>query len=212
MCADFTRLVEQIDMLERANVEYIHVDIMDGHFVPNFTLGPDFVRNLRGLTTIPMDIHLMVEEPGQFLDMFEIQPGDLISVHQEATVHLQRTLQQIRSLGGKPCVALNPATCINHVEDVLDDVEAILVMTVNPGFAGQKLVPSTLSKIQRLRAMLDNQGKTGVEVEVDGNVSLDHATQMYAAGANIFVGGTSAIFRQDVDEYTATTRLRDRIS
>jgi ribulose-phosphate 3-epimerase len=158
-------------------------------------LGTDAIRQIRRAAAIPLDIHLMIEEPGEKLEWFEPQSGDYVSVHAETTRHLQRTLAKIRSLGAKPMVAINPATPLSAIEEVLCDVDAVLVMTVNPGYAGQKLVPQTLEKIKRLRAMLDDRGLCTVEIEADGNVTLENARKMRAAGANIFVAGTSLLFR-----------------
>lgn len=208
MCVDFFHLEQQVRALEKAGVEYIHVDIMDGKFVPNFTLGPDFVHSLREATRIPLDLHLMVVEPERHLELFGVQPGDIVSVHQEATVHLQRTLQQIKALGARASVAINPATPIFAVEDVLDDLDVILVMTVNPGFAGQKLVPSTLNKIRRLKDLLAERGFSHIEIEVDGNVSFENAKKMREAGADLFVAGTSSIFKKDQDIAALTEQFR----
>lgn len=194
MCVDFANLLKTVKSFEEAGVEYLHVDIMDGEFVPNFTLGVDFCRELRNMTTIPLDIHLMIEKPENKLAWFKPQPGEYISVHVESTAHLQRALTIIRSYGAKAMVAINPATSISSIEDILDDLDGVLVMTVNPGFAGQKLVPSMLNKIKRLRSFLDEHGYSNVEIEVDGNVSFENAIKMSRAGANIFVGGSSSVF------------------
>ncbi len=195
MCVDFANLSKTVEAFEEAGIEYLHVDIMDGEFVPNFTLGVDFCNKLRNMTTIPLDIHLMIEKPENKLDWFQPQPGEYLTVHAESTDHLQRALAKIRSYGAKAMVAINPATPISSLEDILDDVDGVLVMTVNPGFAGQKLVPSMLNKIKRLRNYLDERGYSNVEIEVDGNVSFDNAIKMRQVGANIFVGGTSSVFR-----------------
>ncbi|MFC5402060.1 ribulose-phosphate 3-epimerase [Cohnella soli] len=208
MCVDFRRLEESVRALERAGVEYLHFDIMDGHFVPNFTLGPDFIRSVREMTDIPFDYHLMVERPEMLLPVFDIREGDIVSVHQEASVHLQRTLQQIRELGAKPSVALNPATPIYAIDEVMDDIDLVLVMTVNPGFAGQKLVPSTIRKISGLKERLLAGGYADVEIEVDGNVSWENAVKMRQAGADIFVAGTSSVFRKGEDIEPLITKFR----
>jgi ribulose-phosphate 3-epimerase len=195
MCVDLFRLAETIRVFEATRIPYLHIDVMDGSFVPNLMLGTDTIRQIRGGSSIPLDIHLMIEEPGGKLEWFEPREGEYLSVHAESTRHLQRALGKIRTLGAKPMVALNPATPLSAIEEVLPDVDAVLVMTVNPGFAGQKLIPQTLDKIKRLRTLLDDRGLTGVEIEVDGNVTLENALKMRAAGANLFVAGTSLLFR-----------------
>jgi ribulose-phosphate 3-epimerase len=158
-------------------------------------LGTETIRQFRRASSIPLDIHLMIEAPGEKLEWFEPQPGDYISVHAETTRHLQRVLAKVRALGAKPMAAINPATPLSAIEEVLCDVDAVLVMTVNPGYAGQKLVPQTLEKIRRLRTILDDRGLDNVEIEVDGNVTPENALKMREAGANLFVAGTSLLFR-----------------
>ena len=183
--------------LQASGVEVLHMDVMDGSFVPNLMLGTESIRQLRKASPIPLDIHLMIDRPEDKLAWFDIQPGEYVSVHAESTNHLQRALARIRDLGGRPMVALNPATPLCMVEGVMEDVEAILLMTVNPGFAGQKLVPQTLKKIADLRKMLDTAGHPEIRIEVDGNVSFETAPKMRAAGADMFVCGTSSIFHKD---------------
>lgn len=211
MCADFLALEKTIRAFEETGIEYIHVDVMDGVFVPNFTLGTDFIKRLKAATAIPLDIHLMIEEPEKKLDWFAFGEGDYVSIHAEATKHLQRALAAIRARGAKPMVAINPATPLTAIEEVLSDVDAVLVMTVNPGFAGQKLIPATLDKIRRLREMLDARGCSDVEIEVDGNVSIENAKLMRAAGANIFVAGTSSVFVKDKGIEASILSLREAI-
>ena len=212
MCADFMNLKECVRDFEDNGIEYIHVDIMDGHFVSNYTLGTDFCKILKRETHIPIDLHLMVEEPEKKLDWFEFGEGDYVSVHYESTKHLQRALSQIKSRGAKAMVALNPATPIEVLEWVLPDIDAVLLMTVNPGFAGQKLVPQCLEKITALRRYLDERGYTQVEIEVDGNVSLENARKMSDAGADIFVAGTSSLFKAGVPMSESVKKMRESIN
>jgi len=212
MCADFRHLENNIKTLEQVGVEYLHFDIMDGNFVPNFTLGPDLMRSVREITNIPFDIHLMVDHPENHIALFDIKPGDLVSVHQESTVHLQRTLQKIKDCGAKAAVALNPATPIYSIEDVLDDIDVALIMTVNPGFAGQKLVPATLRKIANMKRYLKENGYGHIEIEVDGNVSYENARKMREAGADIFVAGTSSLFIKGESISETARELRKSIA
>ena len=197
MCADFAHLPQTLEAFGQAGVEYLHVDVMDGEFVSNFTLGTDFCDALRGMCRIPLDIHLMINRPDLKISWFHVQPGEFVSVHWESTPHIQRTLAMIRDTGARPMLALNPATPLNVLDYVADDIDGVLLMTVNPGFAGQKLIPATLEKIRRTRAYLDERGRQQVSIEVDGNVSFSHAAKMRQAGADIFVGGTSSVFGKD---------------
>lgn len=199
---------QTLKMLQESGVDLLHVDVMDGVFVPNLMLGTDSVRQLRKNSDIPLDIHLMIQRPEEKLGWFDIQPGEYVSIHAESTHHLQRALSRIRDYGAKPMVALNPGTPLCMLEDVLEDVEGVLLMTVNPGFAGQKLVPQTLQKITRLRNMLDAYGKADVPIEVDGNVSFENAVKMRKAGADIFVCGTSSIFSREGTIMENTRRFR----
>ena len=194
MCCDFFDLRNQVNALENSNIELLHIDIMDGSFVPNFALGTDYVKQLKKNTKIPLDIHFMTEYPERHLDSFAIGEGDYVSVHYETTKHLQRVLAAIKSKGAKALLAINPATPVEVAIDVLDDIDGLLVMTVNPGFAGQKMVPHSIEKIKRARKFLSDNGKADLEIEVDGNVSIPNAIMMNEAGADIFVLGTSAVF------------------
>lgn len=212
MCADFFALKKCIRDFEECRVDLIHVDIMDGNFVPNFTLGTDFVRNLKSMTKIPLDIHLMIENPESKIEWFEFGENDYVSVHYESTRHLHKAITMIKNKGAKAMVALNPATPINALESVLDDIDAVLIMSVNPGFAGQKLVESTLNKIKKLRDFLDEEGYENIEIEVDGNVSFENAKRMNEKGANIFVCGTSSVFSKTGNIIENTKLLKDMLS
>ncbi len=211
MCVDFMRLAEALKDFAALGIEYLHVDIMDGCFVPNYTLGPDFCRALKEHSRIPLDIHLMITQPERKLDWFPFGEGDYVSVHYEATPHPIRALQAIRARGGKAMLALNPATPVGVLENCLDDLDGVLLMTVNPGYAGQKLIPRTLDKIAETRAFLDARGFARVEIEVDGNVSFENALKMREKGADIFVAGTSSIFHKGGSLADNTEKLRKAI-
>lgn len=204
MCADILEVASVLKTFEDNSIEYLHMDVMDGEFVPNYMFGTDSIKQMRKASNIPLDIHLMINEPESKLDWFDIQPNELVAIHAESTKHLQKALAQIRSYGARPLVAINPATPLSTIEEVLCDIDGVLVMTVNPGFAGQKLVKQTLAKITKLRKMLDEQGYNDVFIEVDGNVSIENAILMKQAGADIFVLGTSCLFKHG--------DLADRIS
>ena len=209
MCCDFLSLKTQLDIFEEEHIEYLHIDIMDGAFVPNYTLGTDLIKQLHKATDIPLDLHLMIENPESKLDWFELKEGDIVSVHLESTRHLQRVLQKIKDAGAKAYAAINPATPITAIEEVLPDIDGVLIMTVNPGFAGQKLIPQTLDKISRMRKYLDENGREDAEIEVDGNVSFINAELMSKAGADIFVAGTSSVFCGDLK--AGIQSLRERL-
>ncbi len=209
MCADPFRLKETLDTFEKAGIEYLHIDIMDGHFVPNLTLGTDYCRMLKANCGIPLDIHLMIERPEDKLSWFDFGEGDIVSVHAESTAHLYKALAGIKERGAKAFVALNPATGINVLENVLDDIDGAVVMAVNPGFAGQKMIPSTLGKIKKLREYFDENGKKQAHIEVDGNVSFENAVKMKEAGADIFVAGTSSVFAKEMLLTDGIAKMRD---
>ncbi len=211
MCADLSHLERTLRRHEQAGIEAIHVDIMDGNFVPNYTFGPDFCRVLRSLTRIPLDIHLMIQNPERYPDIWELREGDQVCVHQESTPHLQRALSLFKARGAEAGVAINPATGVCAIEEVLEDIRTVLVMTVNPGYAGQTLIPNTLEKIRRTREFLDSRGYRQVLIEVDGNVSFENAVFMRKMGADIFVAGSSSIFARGLDFAEAVARLRKSI-
>ncbi|WP_195282164.1 ribulose-phosphate 3-epimerase [Harryflintia acetispora] len=194
MCAKIHQLPQVLRIFEEEGIDYLHIDVMDGVFVPNYTLGTDYIRQLRELTSIPLDIHLMVEDPDAKLEWFGILPGEFVAVHAECCRHLQRTLQHIRALGGRPALVLNPATGPEVLAYLLDDLEAVTVMTVNPGFAGQKAVPAAVEKIGHVRRYLNERGRENIHLSVDGNVSYQLAPKMRSLGADILVAGSSSFF------------------
>ncbi|ETI67293.1 ribulose-phosphate 3-epimerase [Neobacillus vireti] len=207
MCADMGNLQEAVIELDRAGVDFFHLDVMDGKFVPNFTLGPDLIKRLRGFTQKPFDVHLMVEKPEDFLHLFIESGADMISVHTEATNHLQRTLQTIKDKGLKAGVAINPATPLQNIEYVLDVVDYITVMTVNPGFAGQRFVPLMNKKLQLLNEMIHEQGYT-IDIQVDGNIGYSTIPDVLENGANMLVCGTSSLFKPELKLDEAVAKLR----
>lgn len=194
--ADFTRLGEEVKTAAEAGAQYIHLDVMDGNFVPNISFGVPVIEKLRGVTDAVFDAHLMVEDPDRYVEDFAKAGADLITVHAEATKHLHRTLEHIRSLGKKAGVALNPATSIHCLENVLDNVDMILLMTVNPGFGGQKFILHSLKKIRALKKLIEEQGKE-IDIQVDGGITLDNLQEVMEAGANIIVAGSS-VYKGDV--------------
>ncbi|HEY73597.1 MAG: ribulose-phosphate 3-epimerase [Chloroflexi bacterium] len=192
LAADFARLAEAVQSAEAAGADYIHVDVMDGHFVPNITVGLPVVQALRRITDLPLDVHLMISDPARYAPAFAEAGAGVLTVHVEATPHLHRVLQQIRALGARPGVSLNPATPPLAIGEVLNDIDLVLVMTVNPGFGGQAFIGHTLSKIARVRELLDNVGSKA-ELEVDGGIGPRTAERVAAAGATVLVAG-EAIF------------------
>jgi ribulose-phosphate 3-epimerase len=201
LASDFARLGDEARAMQAAGADWLHIDVMDGHFVPNITLGPDIVKALRPHASIPFDVHLMIAPADPYLEAFRNAGADWISVHPEAGPHLSRTLQRIRELGAKAGVVLNPATPIAVVEECLDQIDLVLVMSVNPGFGGQSFMSSQLSKIERLRKIIDRSGRD-IVLEVDGGVTPITAPQCIAAGATALVAGTAA-FKGGPDRYAA---------
>jgi len=190
LSADFARLGEEIRSLDAAGADYIHVDVMDGHFVPNLTIGPSVVKALRPHTKLPFDVHLMISPVDPYVAAFADAGADILTVHPEAGPHLHRTLQLIRSLGRKAGVSLNPATPVEAALAVLDEIDLVLVMSVNPGFGGQSFIKSQLDKIRRLRQAIDASGRD-IRLEVDGGINRETAQQAIAAGADVLVAGTA---------------------
>jgi ribulose-phosphate 3-epimerase len=196
LSADFARLGEEVRAVEKAGADYIHVDVMDGHFVPNLTIGPSVVKAVRRCTALPLDVHLMVERPDDFLSEFAKAGADILTVHVEAVVHLHRTLTEIRKLGMRAGVSLNPSTPVCLLEPALDYADLILVMSVNPGFGGQELIPEVLPKIKELRRLLGQKGRRA-ELEVDGGIKVDNIGVAAGAGADVFVSGSGIFGTKD---------------
>jgi len=195
LSADFARLADAVQQVEAAGADWIHVDVMDGHFVPNLTVGPPMVEALRKVTTLPLDVHLMMTNPDEFIPEFVKAGADILTVHVETCPHLHRTIQSIKEHGVKAGVSLNPATSATTLEHTLGDVDLVLVMSVNPGFGGQKFIDSTLDKIRQIRAMI-SASKGSPYLEVDGGITVKNVTSVLKAGANVLVAG-SAIFGSD---------------
>lgn len=208
LSADFSRLGEEIRSLEAAGADYIHIDVMDGHFVPNITIGPLIVDAARKVTSLPLDVHLMIENPDRYIPDFAAVGADIIVVHAEAVHHLHRTVQLIKSLGKRAGVSLNPATPLNLLDYVLDDLDLVLLMTVNPGFGGQSFIDACMNKIRSMRAMLDRRGSEA-ELEVDGGVKISNIAAVSHAGADVFVAG-SAVF--STTDYGATITEMKRLA
>ncbi|KQL44238.1 ribulose-phosphate 3-epimerase [Brevibacillus choshinensis] len=206
LSADFARLGEEIQDVERGGADWIHVDVMDGHFVPNITIGPLIVDAIRPVTKLPLDVHLMIEEPDRYIPQFAKSGADWITVHQEACRHLHRTLHLIKEQGVKAGVVLNPATSLATIEHVLSDLDMVLLMTVNPGFGGQKFIHNVVPKIKELRRMLNERGLGHVEIEIDGGVNTETARLCEEAGATVLVAGNAVFNQKDRAQAIAAIR------
>ncbi len=197
MCADLLNMESSIKELEKAGIDYLHIDIMDGAFVPNITLGFDLINAIKKVTDIPLDIHMMVNEPSKFIAGLQLDADDIICVHYEADIHIHRTLEMIKNKGCKAGLAINPQTPVENVENLMDYVDMLLVMTVSPGFAGQKLFKGAERKVDKACALLNEWGYTDTLLQVDGNISLENGAKLSKKGANVFVLGTSSLFLKD---------------
>lgn len=209
LSADFGKLADEIHQAEAAGVDWIHVDVMDGHFVPNITIGPPVVKAIRKVTKLPLDVHLMIDRPERYLEDFVAAGADWLGIHVEATIHLERQLRRIRELGAKAAVSLNPSTPLETLAYVLDAVDMVLLMTVNPGFSGQNFIRATMPKIRRLREMIHRQG-LNVLLQVDGGVQLDTVDELVEAGVDVFVSGSGIFNKNDIFENVR--RLNERLN
>ena len=205
LSADFSNLLKDIKMVEGAGCDMLHIDVMDGHFVPNITIGPLVIESLKGKTNLPFDVHLMIENPDKYISQFVKAGAYIISVHSETCPHLHRTIQLIKEHNVKAAVALNPATPLNVLEYVLGDLDMVLLMTVNPGFGGQDFIESGLSKIRALKKMIDDRG-LDIDIQVDGGIKADNIKEIVKAGANIIVAGSAIFNSKDIKQ--AVKQLR----
>ncbi len=206
LSADFGRLAEEVKAIEAAGADYVHVDVMDGRFVPNITIGPLVVEAVRKATGLPLDVHLMIVEPEKYIADFAKAGASIITVHAETCPHLHRTLHQIRDAGAKPSVVLNPSTPLVAIEEVLGEVSQVLLMSVNPGFGGQSFITATVDKVRRLREQLNARGLGHVDIEVDGGINADTAKQVIAAGATVLVAGNHVFRSKDYRAAIAALR------
>ena len=209
LSADFSRLGEEVRAVEEAGADVIHVDVMDGHFVPNITIGPLVVQGLKKLTSLPLDVHLMIEKPERYIEAFAQAGSDWITVHAEVCPQLKRIIKKIRQLNVRPGIVLKPATSLKTLYPVLDNIDLVLIMSVNPGFGGQSFIPSTLKKIERLRKIIA-QNQYPLEIEVDGGVKIENLREVSKAGGDIFVVGTGIFKTKDYEE--TIRKLRQEIA
>ena len=207
LSADFAKLGEEVNAAEKAGADWIHVDVMDGHFVPNITIGPLVVKAVKKIAKVPLDVHLMIENPDKYVKEFAESGSDIITIHEEATVHLHRSVQNIKECGVKAGVSLNPATPLGNIEIVLPYVDIVLIMSVNPGFGGQSFIPEALQKIKELKKMIVDKN-LNVEIEVDGGVKTDNVAEVVKAGADIVVMGSAFYNSADYAETVKTVRER----
>ena len=206
LAADFCNMEKGVRKMEEAGADYLHCDVMDGVFVPNYSFGFQMIEGLKKITDIPLDVHLMITQPERYIERFAQAGSDIITVHAEATKHLQRVLKQLEQCGRKPAVVLNPATPLDMIQYVLDDVNMVLLMSVNPGYGGQGFIPVVLQKVRDLKAMIDAHGKE-IDIEIDGGVNFENAPKLIEAGANVLVAGSSVF--NDPDPALAVKRLRE---
>lgn len=197
MCADLTNLIASVKELEKAGIDYLHIDIMDGTFVPNITLGFDLVNAIKKVTDIPLDIHMMVNEPSKFIDRMNLSENDILCIHYESEIHIHRTLEMIKNKGCKAGLAINPQTPVENIKHLTDYIDMLLIMTVSPGFAGQKMFMGAEKKVKEARKLLEEWNCSDTLIEVDGNISLPNGRKLSQCGADIFVLGTSALFLKD---------------
>lgn len=206
LSADFSMLADSVAQVEKAGCEYLHIDVMDGHFVPNLTFGPVVIKSIRKKSDMVFDCHLMIENVDRYLEEFAKAGADIITVHQEACTHLHRTVHRIKELGCKAGVSLNPATSLITLEEILPDLDMVLLMSVNPGFGGQKFIEQSLDKIRRLKKMID-EGGYSVNIQVDGGITPDNIAQVVKAGANILVAGSSIFGKEDIAKAVESLRM-----
>jgi ribulose-phosphate 3-epimerase len=199
LSANFARLEEEIAIAQRGGADWIHIDVMDGHFVPNITIGPPVIRSIRKVSALPFDVHLMIENADRYLEDFAAAGSDIITVHWEACKHIHRTVSKIKELGRKAGISINPATPVGSIQNMLDETDLVLLMSVNPGFGGQKFIPAVLDKICELKR-LKEEGKYGFEIEVDGGINLDNVQTVINAGATVLVAGSSIYSAPSVED------------